>query len=118
MNNIKKEQAEVKNQKSIVNAINKRLNETCKAVQVKLVKIDNIDIELSAIKTQAKAIDFMIRCKCDYITIIDKLVSSKLCADNQSAIARLKRHNKFDLASRIIKRNVSAISHNAASNDI
>jgi len=118
MNNQKEQKANEKKEKAIISSINKRLVESCKVIAVKLHKIDDIDIELSAIKTQAKAIDYCIRARLNFNQIVDKLVSSKLCINNQSAIARLKRHYKHDIDTRIIKRNVISVSHNKLDADI
>ena len=89
----------------------KRNNQAYKASKLKTnilhVDSETMQTKLASCKTQASMIDLALHNNMTISETASALVTFNLCADIASAYKRVKRHEKHDVASRIVKRAVA-----------
>jgi hypothetical protein len=93
----------------------KRNNSAYKSSKLK-TNILHVDSELmqdklASCKTQASMIDVALANSMTVSQTAQALVTFNLCADIVSAMKRIKRHEKHDLSSRIVKRAIALQEH-------
>ena len=107
----KQEKSERKSRTIIV----KRNNSAYKSAKIKtnILHVDSEDMQdkLATCKTQASMIDVALANSMTVSETASALVTFNLCADIVAAHKRIKRHEKSDKTSRIVKRAVAMQAH-------
>ena len=107
----KQEKIERKSRTIIV----KRNNSAYKSAKIKtnILHVDSEDMQdkLATCKTQASMIDVALANSMTVSQTASALVTFNLCTDITSAMKRIKRHEKNDKTSRIVKRAVAMQAH-------
>lgn len=92
----------------------KRNNSAYKSAKLKTsvlhTESDYMQDKLATCKTQAQLIDVALANSMTVSNTAHALVTFELCKNYDEAIKRIKRHEKSDFASRIVKRAVSLIA--------
>lgn len=107
----KQEKSERKQRVIIV----KRNNAAYKSAKIKTnilhCNSEDIQVKLATCKTQAAMIDVALANSMTVSETASALVTFNLCANIDAAMKRIKRHEKHDVNSRIIKRAVALQEH-------
>ena len=103
-----------KNDRKSRTIIIKRNNSAYKTSKIKTSVLhcesEYMQDKLATCKTQAQMIDVALANSMTVSNTAHALVTFSLCASYDDAIKRIKRHEKSDFASRIVKRAVSLIA--------